>query len=656
MLNPAQILKAFVAQRWVLFLWLPVWAIGQQPPCQADAYLVLEGTQPQFSRLVKLYIEDEQLLSEPVGLASPLPRLSALGHSNLDNYLYGLGAFDYHLYRIGYDGLIEDLGIPPGLDTSYTFHSGGIHPDGTRFVLPGRGKVSGYDEEIFSIRLNTPNFITGQTTVISDAPVRIEDLAWDPSFGSLYGFDINNRRLVNLGWPGGLVTGYSNEPQPGIQKLGSLFFDASGELYGYGGNSAVGPENTLFRFDKYTGQVLETLPAPSGYFSDACSCPYRIKLERELSEQQVLPCQEFDITYRWTSSAGAIYSFRTLLDSLPAGFTITEVVHAPSESTVVEGPGGAVLNFVIHALLFDTDSLCIRVSAPEWPGTYNTQAFFGAFPLALGSSIASSDPASSAFGSPNTLRVLREDELFEDAQRVLCPERPLRVEAPAGIAYYWSTGSTEAVVELTEPGLIWLELEGPCGLYRDSVEVISQAVPLALSLGNDRTAILGQQIALPYAHNADSLVAFAWESEPTGLLSCGFCVAPLFGPLIEDSRLMLEITDQDGCTASSSLKVTVVKERQIYAANVFSPNNDGINDVFFLQGHAGTTVQQFLVFDRWGQLVFNGIPGAINDPAIGWDGYIGARLAPMGVYVWQAFLVYPDGVSAWVYGSISLLR
>jgi gliding motility-associated-like protein len=644
--------------RWLLCLcvsWLGE-VTAQPVPCHSNAFLVLSNELNNSSRLYQLNIDEEQFSVATVGTAN-LPRLAALGHSTLDNYLYALGADDYHLYRIGLSGQAQDLGIPQGLDTNYTFHAGAIHPDGTRFVLPGRGKVSGRDEEIFSIRLNTPNFLTGNTTVVSVSPLQISDIAWDPLLGTLYGFDELNRRLVNLGWPGGLVTSHNTNPQTGLQKLGSLFFNDAGQLYGFGGSSAFGLENTLFLFDKYTGQILETRPGPAGSFSDACSCPYRVSLEREFSSERALPCQEFDITYRWRSSAGAIYGFRVLADSLPDGFIISEVLEFSAPGTVLSGPGTNILRFSIDALIFREDSLRIRVQAPEMPGVYLTQATLGDFPTGLSVRVPSSDALAPLPGKPNKLRVLANGDLFEEEQQVLCPDQPLRLVAPKAQSYTWSTGSNDPFIEITTPGELWLELEGPCGVYRDTLNITLQAQPLRVSLGPDRKAVLGQQLTLPYSHNADSIVAYHWTSQPEGLLLCTVCPKPLLGPLLEDTNVTLKITDQDGCTSRDSLKIQVLKERQIYAANVFSPNNDGVNDVFFLQGHPGTRVRQLRIYNRWGQLIFQAPPGDINDPQIGWDGRTATlQSAPTGVYVWQAELEYADGIRTAIQGDVSLLR
>ena len=70
----------------------------------------------------------------------------------------------------------------------------------------------------------------------------------------------------------------------------------------------------------------------------------------------------------------------------------------------------------------------------------------------------------------------------------------------------------------------------------------------------------------------------------------------------------------------------------IYAPRGFTPNGDGLNDLFFPQG-TGLDQQEFefLIFDRWGKVVFQ--TNTIGD---GWNGKLpSGEPAPVGIYVWK---------------------
>ena len=107
-----------------------------------------------------------------------------------------------------------------------------------------------------------------------------------------------------------------------------------------------------------------------------------------------------------------------------------------------------------------------------------------------------------------------------------------------------------------------------------------------------------------------------------------------------------------------SVELPVVVEGEaccrVYVPTAFSPDGDGVNDVFspaFAQaGCRGVGAYELRVFDRWGGLVF-----ASSEPAIGWDGRYRGRALGNGVYVYT--LRYFDGVSeVSMRGSLGLLR
>jgi gliding motility-associated-like protein len=69
-----------------------------------------------------------------------------------------------------------------------------------------------------------------------------------------------------------------------------------------------------------------------------------------------------------------------------------------------------------------------------------------------------------------------------------------------------------------------------------------------------------------------------------------------------------------------------------YTPNSFTPNNDGINDVFLpINNVVDLENYDFSVYDRWGGIIFQ-----TKDPYEGWDGTSGGQPVPMGVYVFRA--------------------
>ena len=172
-------------------------------------------------------------------------------------------------------------------------------------------------------------------------------------------------------------------------------------------------------------------------------------------------------------------------------------------------------------------------------------------------------------------------------------------------------------------------------------------VGVALDLGD--SVQLTPILNILYSQVAD------WAWSPLEGLSCADCPAPWARPL-RPTTYQLTITDLNGCTATARVLVPVDRRRQLYAPNIFSPNDDGQNDRFLLFGRGVTEIQALRIFDRWGNQVFLNEHFQPNDEAMGWDGtFQGQRMNP-GVFVWQAVVEFVDGAVEVFAGDVTLYR
>jgi gliding motility-associated-like protein len=112
-----------------------------------------------------------------------------------------------------------------------------------------------------------------------------------------------------------------------------------------------------------------------------------------------------------------------------------------------------------------------------------------------------------------------------------------------------------------------------------------------------------------------------------------------------------------GCRVDTTVIVSVTKPRRAAAPAAFTPNGDGTNDSFFVQGDEKVSnVKIFRIYDRWGELVFEAENIAPNDPTKGWDGTFKGQLMNSGVYAWYAEVEYIDGFADIIRGDLTLLR
>jgi len=110
-----------------------------------------------------------------------------------------------------------------------------------------------------------------------------------------------------------------------------------------------------------------------------------------------------------------------------------------------------------------------------------------------------------------------------------------------------------------------------------------------------------------------------------------------------------------GCQLTDDIFIEVINAKNIYAPTVFSPNGDGINDVFFLQG-VNAKILIFQIFDRWGNLVFDQRNTAVNQPTDGWEGRYQGKFLDPSVFIWYAQLEFLDGTTDNLSGQVTNIR
>jgi len=120
---------------------------------------------------------------------------------------------------------------------------------------------------------------------------------------------------------------------------------------------------------------------------------------------------------------------------------------------------------------------------------------------------------------------------------------------------------------------------------------------------------------------------------------------------------LLTLTDSSGCSVTDSILILVFVPKKVYIPTVFSPNNDQINDVFYLQANDfAREVEYMTIADRWGDVVFERTHFPINDPAFGWDGSLDGKMMFPAVFTYLARILFSDGEIVPYSGTVTLIR
>ena len=99
-----------------------------------------------------------------------------------------------------------------------------------------------------------------------------------------------------------------------------------------------------------------------------------------------------------------------------------------------------------------------------------------------------------------------------------------------------------------------------------------------------------------------------------------------------------------------SLDLCIYDPVELFVADAFSPNGDGVNDFLFVRGN-GVVELDFLVYNRWGQKVFES-----HDVNMGWDGTFKGKMLNSEVFVYYVYAVTRQGVEIEAKGDVSLVR
>ena len=195
-------------------------------------------------------------------------------------------------------------------------------------------------------------------------------------------------------------------------------------------------------------------------------------------------------------------------------------------------------------------------------------------------------------------------------------------------------------------------IDGHDCLIQDEATIYEPAA-IVLDLGEDLYVDLGETVDIrPVLNLQDNMLeSILWTPA-----ICEACLDTVIMPL-ENMHLSLTVIDTQGCTASDNRQIVVKKNRNVYVPNVFSPNNDGVNDFFMI--FAGANVQEiksFEIFDRWGGKVFSAARFQPNDPAHGWDGKHKGHFLNDNVFTWKLVVDYVDGKFELLTGDVTVMK
>ncbi len=208
-----------------------------------------------------------------------------------------------------------------------------------------------------------------------------------------------------------------------------------------------------------------------------------------------------------------------------------------------------------------------------------------------------------------------------------------------------------------DPGNYMILIEDAQGCQYAEEITILEAPELIVELPASATINLGESYNLqPYlSYPLNGLQSLNWT--PSDSLSCDTCLYPVANPY-NSTFYTLTAVNLNGCKTSDGIWVYVEKPRNVFIPNIFTPNDDGFNDIFYINADDSMIkqVNKFQIFTRWGELVFTAEDFQPNTPDHGWDGFFkGEKLNP-NVFVYYAEIEFIDGLVKVYKGDVTLRK
>lgn len=216
-----------------------------------------------------------------------------------------------------------------------------------------------------------------------------------------------------------------------------------------------------------------------------------------------------------------------------------------------------------------------------------------------------------------------------------CPESKITWDQSPATGMQLTTGSP---VDVT---LTATDASGASSQVKFTVNVVASSEPL-ISFASNPSIFYGSNTRLSPIVNGD-VISYSWS--PSVGLSDPSIKNPVASPPVTTTYTLTAVAP-GGCVVSTDVTVKVVG--QIVIPNVFTPNGDGVNDLWdiaHISDYPGCTVD---VFSRGGQLVFHSM--GYSKP---WEGIYNGNKLPTGPYYYVIDL--KDGRQK-ISGQVTLIR
>lgn len=257
-----------------------------------------------------------------------------------------------------------------------------------------------------------------------------------------------------------------------------------------------------------------------------------------------------------------------------------------------------------------------------------------------------------------SLEVLAAENIrAEDARICLGDSTQLRA-AGGRTTYFWTPAEGLSCTDCPNPiaspnqTTVYKVFSTGCLDRPISAEVTVEVLDFpSLRLGEDFQVKFGDDAYLSPKLDNYNGEAIVWEQD--GVVICPDCPDVTITPY-QTTTITATIANELGCGNSDEIVIDVRKnciEEDFFIPNMFTPNDDGVNDEFYIEAFIDAELKWLHIYDRWGERLFSATSFREH-----WNGTYRDQPLNPGVYVYHLQMECPDGAQFSKVGNVTIIK
>lgn len=254
---------------------------------------------------------------------------------------------------------------------------------------------------------------------------------------------------------------------------------------------------------------------------------------------------------------------------------------------------------------------------------------------------------------------IQDPECFGDEDGFINVVEIVGGTPPYNYSFDGQTYSSNPFITNLPPGVYPINVEDAAGCQWSTQVTVAAPSEIGFDLGIDVELQMGEDAIINAGLTLDDSEIESIDWTPLDLIECldTECRSVLIDSLFQTTTVRATVVDTNGCVAQDDVQLRVKKDRLVYIPSGFSPNGDGANDLFVIQGGQGVEkINYFRIYDRWGEVVYRAANFDPNDPNFGWDGTLKGQKMNPAVFVYHAEVLFIDGHIQEYTGDVTLIR